>query len=236
MKKVLVFRHVPHETLGTLESFINSRDLNIEYCDLFRNSPFPNDPNDYQLIISMGGPMNADETDRYPFLARERSFLKNAIHLGKSVFGICLGSQIIARALDAKVYSGPKKEIGWYPVVLTTEGQNDPVLASCGMKSTVFHWHGDTFDIPAGASRLASSDLYPNQAFRFNRNVYAFQFHIEITPEIISLWAEENKDELRSLTPVTSKDQLMQDSQKYMNSLTRITDKIYPALHSNLIN
>ncbi len=237
MKKVLVFRHVPHEILGTLEPFLNSRHVTIEYCDLFKNAVVPSNPDPYRLILSMGGPMNADETNRFPFLASERTFLKKAIHQGKSAIGICLGSQIIARALNAKVYAGVQKEIGWYPIMLSEAGKKDPIFGNFTEKNpVVFHWHGDTFELPKGAFHLASSDLYPNQAFRFHQNVYAFQFHVEITPKIISDWADKNKEELAGLKQARSKERLMQDTQKYMTSLIKITDKIYPALYSNLVS
>ncbi len=236
MKKVLVFRHVPHESLGTLEPFLNSLKIAVEYCDLFRHSSVPKDPKLYSLIISMGGPMNADETDRFPFLASERLLIKQAIDLNQSVIGICLGSQIIARALGAKVYRGPQKEIGWHSINVTQAGSKDPVFGMISEKKlVVFHWHGDTFELPKGAVHLASSDLYPNQAFRFHQNVYALQFHVEITAEIILEWINQNKNELAETKPAVTKEMLIQDTSKYMGKLSEITDKIYPALFSNLI-
>ncbi len=236
MKQVLVFRHVPHEGPGTLEPFLKSRNVGIEYCDLFNQSKIPKESQPYDLIISMGGPMNADETDRYPFLGSERLFLKQAIQKNQPVIGICLGSQLIARALDAKVYSGPQKEIGWFPLSLTEAGAKDPVFGQFASKNpVVFHWHGDTFDLPKGAVHLASSALYRHQAFRFNENVYALQFHIEITPQMIELWIEENKEELQGLKQGPSGETLLRDTEKYMSSLDRNTDKLYPALYSKLI-
>ena len=236
MKNVLVFRHDSHETLGTLEPFLKSCELKIQYCDLFSSNPVPKDPQPYQLIISMGGPMNADETERYPFLAKERAFLKIAIDQNKSVVGICLGSQIIARALEARVYRGSEKEIGWHSITLSKSGITDPIFSIFdGAKPDVFHWHGDTFDLPKGAVHLASSNLYQNQAFRYKQNVYAMQFHVEITPEMVSQWADENKKELEAVKPACSTESLKQETKKYMDSLERITDKMYPALYSNLV-
>ncbi|MBI4395231.1 MAG: glutamine amidotransferase, partial [Candidatus Omnitrophica bacterium] len=182
MKKVLVFRHVPHEGLGTLETFLSRNQFSIEYLDLFRNSQVPKSSQAWDFFISMGGPMNADETQRYPFLQSERDLICDAIKKGKRVFGICLGAQMIARALEARVYAGQKKEIGWYSIRLSRWAKEDPAFQSIrDSNPTVFQWHGDTFDLPKGSTLLASSDLYPNQAFRFGQSVYALQFHIEMT-------------------------------------------------------
>lgn len=234
MKKILVFRHVPHEDLGTLRPFLDSRKVLIEYCDLFKHSAVPENPSSYSLVISMGGPMNVDETERYPFLGGERLFLRKAIDSGTSVLGVCLGSQMIARALGARIYKGNQKEIGWFPIQLTDSCLSDPVFGQTKeRKPYVFHWHGDTFDIPKGAVRLASSHLYSNQAFRYNRNVYGFQFHIEMTPGMIALWADQNKAELASIA--LSKDKLMSDTEKHMDSLTQMTEQLYSTLYAHLV-
>ena len=228
MKRVLAFRHVPHEGLGTIGSFLISRRFSIDYYDLFSHSRIPTDLDAYELIVSMGGPMNADETDRYPFLQEERKALKKAIGLNKRVLGVCLGSQLIARALDARVYSGSQKEIGWFPIRLSSAGKKDPVFKDLSEQLTVFHWHGDTFDLPKDAVCLASSDLYQNQAFKFGEHVYAFQFHVEITGPMIVKWIQEGEEELKQAKKLP--ESIASDNQKYMPSLQQIADKIYANL------
>ena len=179
MKKVLVFRHVPHEGWGTIEPFLKQSNAAIEYCDLFQKHSVPQHLDPYGFVISMGGPMNVDETDRYPFLAFERALVAKAVQQGLPVLGVCLGAQIIARALGARVYPGPQKEIGWYPIRFSRAASTDPMVKALSSESpAVFHWHGDTFDLPPSATRLAASDLYSNQAFLYFLSFYSFPFLI----------------------------------------------------------
>ena len=236
MKKVLVFRHIVHEGLGTLESFLKRSQFAIEYRDLFQRDPIPQDPQGYDFVISVGGPMNVDETDRYPFLLSERQFIAKAIYYHISVLGICLGAQMLARALETPVYRGPQREIGWYPIELSQEAKNDSVFHTVeDRRPIVFQWHGDTFDLPQGAVRLASSDLYPNQAFRFG-NSYGLQFHVEITAKMIQDWLSKGENELKSSDPPISKERVLQDTQKYESRLRSLSDKIYGALFSKAVS
>ncbi|OGW85481.1 MAG: hypothetical protein A3C35_05850 [Omnitrophica bacterium RIFCSPHIGHO2_02_FULL_46_11] len=229
MKKALVFRHVSHEGLGTLESFLKRSKIAIEYCDLFSNQPVPKSSAGYDFIISMGGPMNVDETDRFPFLLAERKFISEAIQSGKPVLGICLGAQMIARALGASVYLGTQKEIGWYSIQLTEAGQKDHAFQGItGSHPTVFQWHGDTFDLPYGAMLLASSDLFPHQAFQFKGIAYAFQFHIEMTREMILDWLTKGEEEFKSKRAAgISKDAIIRDIEKYQPRLHRFADAVF---------
>ena len=236
MKKVFVFRHVPHEGLGTLETFLSRNHFQIQYLDLFQNSSIPKEPTDCEFVISMGGPMNVDETDRYPFLKLEREFIQKAIQAEKPVLGICLGAQMIARALGAQVYPGPQKEIGWYPIQLSNAALKDILFQAFPVRNpTVFQWHGDTFDLPEGATLLASSRLYPNQAFRYGNSVYALQFHIEITPEMLLDWLLKGDEELHSLTPPILKNVIIQDIPKYGASLKKSAEKMYHVYFSHLM-
>lgn len=137
------------------------------------------------------------EMHKYPYLINEAQLINAAIRANKHVLGVCLGAQMVAHALGARVYAGGQKEIGWYEIALTPDGMKDPLMSSLALdgknRAQVFQWHGDTFDLPAGAVRLASSDLYPNQAFRYSDGVYALQFHIEVTPKIVSDWLKDEK-------------------------------------------
>ncbi|MBI4372635.1 MAG: amidotransferase [Candidatus Omnitrophica bacterium] len=233
MKKVLVFRHVSHEGLGTLETFLIRNQFEIEYLDLFRNSAFPKNSEPWDFVISMGGPMNADETDRYPFLRLERALIQDAIQRGKIVLGICLGAQMIARALGVPVYPGPQKEIGWYPIHLSKWASDDPAFESIeNTNPIVFQWHGDTFDLPKGATLLASSEIFPNQAFRYKKSVYALQFHLEMTPNMIRDWVSKGKEELQTLGPSVSKERILRDIPRYEPSLRSFADQIYSGIFS----
>ncbi len=236
MKKVLVFQHVPHEGLGTIESFLKRSGIAIDYCGLFWESPIPKNSDDYDFVISMGGPMNVDEIDRYPFLRAERMFPSKAIQSGKSVLGICLGAQMIARALHAKVYPGPQKEIGWFPIRLPEAGKKDSVFRNVkDLNPIVFQWHSDTFDLPKGAIPLASSPLFPHQAFRFGKSVYAFQFHIEVTREMIYDWIQKGEEELKTLGRSVSKENIVRGIDKYESSLEELSEKVYEELFSPLV-
>ena len=134
----------------------------------------------------MGGPMSVN--DDLPWLGDEMQAIRDTIQRGKPVLGICLGAQLIAKALGARVYRNPVKEIGWAPVYWTEQTAADPLFDGFSHPETVFHWHGETFDLPYGAERLAYSDACANQAFRIAGNVYALQFHPEVTPAIIEDW------------------------------------------------
>ena len=151
----------------------------------------------FDTLLMMGGPMSVNEDDIYPYIKKEEKLVREFIADGKSVLGICLGAQIMAKALGSKVYKGKQKEIGWYDIELTSEGIADvlmrklavhPHVGDMWKRFKVFHWHGETFDIPEGAVRLAGSELFPNQAFRYGNRAYAFQFHIEVTKEMIYDW------------------------------------------------
>ncbi|MEQ8789354.1 MAG: type 1 glutamine amidotransferase [Pirellulaceae bacterium] len=191
MKPVLVLRQVPHEGLGLLAEVLREHHVAYSYLDLFDDPPHHVDVSRLSGLVILGGPMNADQTDEHPFLAHEVQWIGEAVGRGLPVLGICLGSQLLAKALGASVYAAERKEIGWCTVEMTEAAGDDPLLATCGPRETVFQWHGDTFDLPPGATWLARSDVAPNQAFRFGRSVWGLQFHIELTPVEFDMWLRE---------------------------------------------
>jgi len=201
MKPILVLQHVPHETLGTIETALAEAEFPLEYLELFQGPPRRPDISQSAGMVVLGGPMNVDQTDEFPFLAAEVDWICEAIDRGLPVLGVCLGSQLIAKALGAAVRPNSTKEIGWYPLRLTPEAQEDRLLTGCGRDQTVFQWHGDTFDLPAGAVPLARSELCENQAFRYGESAYALQFHIEVTARMIDRWLDEedNRREVAAL-------------------------------------
>ncbi|MGW8256183.1 MAG: type 1 glutamine amidotransferase [Thermoguttaceae bacterium] len=200
-KHVLILRHVPHEAAGTIEEALVKAEIEFRYLDLFTEHPVYFDVRQISGLIVMGGPMNVDEVQNHPFLAYEPEWIRQTINLGIPTLGICLGSQLIAKAMGARVYANGRKEIGWYPLELTAAARDDGLFADCEEKQTVFQWHGDTFDLPVGAVHLAQSPLCRNQAFRVGYSTYALQFHIEMTAEMIEDWLDEseNRKELAAL-------------------------------------
>ncbi len=196
---VLAFRHVPFEGAGLLHSVLEPRGISIRYVDLYRaDEPLP-DTAGAAALIFLGGPMSVN--DPPPYLKQETGLILSAMERKQPVLGICLGSQLIAKALGARVYRNPVKEIGWYDIHLTADSATDPLFAGMQPTETVFHWHGETFDLPAGAALLAYSDACANQAVRFSESVYGLQFHLEVTPEMIAGWCrqEENCGDVREL-------------------------------------
>ena len=196
--RVLAFRHVPFEGLGLIEPALQARHIEADYADLYQPGAALPDAGRYDALIFMGGPMSVN--DDAPFLRQEMEFIRQAIARRQPILGICLGSQLIARALGAAVWRNPAKEIGWYPLRFTEAAGGDCLFDGLS-EETVFHWHGETFDLPHGAELLASSDLCRNQAFRAGEHVYGLQFHLEVTPEMIADWCmqDENCGDVREL-------------------------------------
>jgi GMP synthase-like glutamine amidotransferase len=166
--------------------------------------------------------MNVYEEDRYPFLRKEDLFIKEAIQRGKFILGICLGAQLIAKALGAKVSKAPVKEIGWYDVSLTRVGSRDPLFSNLPKRFPVFQWHEDTFEIPKAGKLVATSSLVPHQAFRYGDNAYGLQFHLEVTEEMIREWMETYEEEFEgSQPPLLSKIKILTDTEIKIEPYTR---------------
>jgi len=201
MKPVVSIHHVPHEGLGTIAAALDRAKLPRREVPLYESVPAALDPEEYSALIVMGGPMNVDQTDRCPWLVDEIDWIRAAIAAGKPVLGVCLGSQLIAAALGARVYAGQTKEIGFDDVALAAEAATDRLFGGIESPIRVLQWHGCTFDLPQGAVRLALSPLFANQAFRYGETVYALQFHVEVSGEMISDWLDEpeNRQELAAL-------------------------------------
>lgn len=188
MRKLLVCQHVPFEILGTLDPLMREAGFRIRYVNFGRHPDAQPSLDPYRGVVVLGGPMNVDEVDRHPHLATEVRLIQNAIERGMPVLGVCLGAQLIAKALGASVRSNGRKEIGWYDVEVSEAGRADPLFRHFAARERIFQWHGDTFEIPRGAVHLASSELCANQAFRYGDNVYGFQFHLEVDEPLIERW------------------------------------------------
>jgi GMP synthase-like glutamine amidotransferase len=190
-RRVLAFRHVPFEGLGLIEPALQSRDIDVDFADLYQPLAALPGIGQYDALIFLGGPMSVN--DDLPFLRVETEFIRQAVARRQPILGICLGAQLIARALGAAVRRNPVKEIGWYRLACTEAAAGDPLFRELNAE-TVFHWHGETFDLPPGAELLASSDLCRNQAYRIGERVYAMQFHLEVTPEIVADWCAQDQN------------------------------------------
>jgi len=188
--RVLAFRHVPIEHLGRIEPELQRRAIGIDFADLYLPGAEVPDPAQYDGLIFMGGPMSVN--DSLPYLEQESRWIARAVEAGRPVLGVCLGAQLIAKALGARVYPNAVKEIGWFDIDLTGEGTTDPLFAGAGPRETVFQWHGETFDLPRGARWLAASPACRHQAFRVGANAYALQFHLEVTPQMITDWCAQD--------------------------------------------
>lgn len=190
--KILVCRHVPQEGLGYFETLFRLADIEYDYQDLSRDI-VPRMLEAYQGLIIMGGPMNVDQVEEYPFLKLDYEYIDRGLKLGMPILGFCLGGQLLARALGAKVTRNPQPELGWYELQLTEEVPEEKrgVLKGFPSRFKVFQWHGDTFQLPAGADHLASSALCRNQAFAWGNQVFGLQFHLEVTAEMIAEWLED---------------------------------------------
>lgn len=201
MAKILVFQHVPYELLGTLNPLFKSAGFRIRYINFGRYPDAEPSLRGYDGLVILGGPMNLRDEKIYPHLNTEMQVIEEAIKADIPVLGICLGAQLVAKALGAAVKKNPEKEIGWYDISLTAAGQKDSLFKSFKKCEKIFQWHGDTFDMPYGAVHLAKSKICSHQAFRYGKKVYGLQFHLEVDQKLIERWliVPHNKKELAEL-------------------------------------
>lgn len=227
--RVHYFQHVPFEGLGCIEEWVEHHHYTLSHTRFFTDDPLP-PPGDIDLLIIMGGPMGVYETRQYPWLEKEIAFIREAIGMDKKVLGICLGSQLIAAALGASVYPAKEKEIGWYPVYPTALSHSKGSIYSIiKTASRVFHWHGDTFDLPAGAVNHAYSDACCHQLYTVGNNVTGIQFHFEATDESIRQMLEHGEQELIPSPSVQSKETILQQTghtPKANRAMTALLDNI----------
>jgi GMP synthase (glutamine-hydrolysing) len=229
MPRLLVFQHVAHEILGTLDPLLRDAGFRIKYVNFERHPDVEPSLEGYDGLIVLGGPMNVDEVDKYPNLITELKLIRGAVTKELPILGICLGSQLLAKALGAKVKKNPEKEIGWYEVSPTKEGEVDGLMTNFMKEEKIFQWHGDTFDLPHGAKLLASSPLCKNQAFRYGDNIYGFQFHLEVDKPMIERWLNvpENKKEIEDLNGKIDPDHIKGETPEYISRLNDLSNSVF---------
>lgn len=188
-------QHEPIETPGNILKWAEEHGFSVSHTRLYLEEDFPGlDGLDW--LVVMGGAISANDESKYRWLISEKKFLEQAIDSDKKVLGVCLGAQLVASVLGARVFPNTYRELGWFPVQLTSAGLNDPVCRNIPSKIDLFHWHGETFDLPSGAIHLAKSEACANQAFRYGENVLAWQFHPEVTYEMVGAFVAEGSEEL----------------------------------------
>lgn len=191
--KIIVIMHVESEGPGSLGSFLESAGAEALTIRLYAGDHLPTDLSGFDAVVSMGGPMNVYEEDKHPFLKEETVFLKHTVEADMPTLGVCLGAQMIAKAVGARVTKSPNKEVGWGQVTLTRNGSEDLLFKGLPATFEVLQWHGDMFHIPADGALLAASNDCPHQAFRY-RNALGLQFHLEVTEEILLDWFGDSKE------------------------------------------
>lgn len=214
-KTALAIRHVGFEDLGLLEPLLVERGFTVRYLEAPVEPIGAEDP---ELLVVLGGPIGVYDEAIYPFLRAELALIERRLKADRPILGLCLGSQLMARALGAKVYPGANgKEVGWMPLTLTAAGRESPLRHLAADKTAVLHWHGDTFDLPDGATRLASTAAYANQAFSRGRNALALQFHAEAT-EGLERWFVGHACEI-GMTPGLSVEGLRADTARHVAAM-----------------
>ncbi len=188
MRKILVFQHAAHEILGTLNPLLKRQGFRVRYVNFQRTPEAEPSLEKYQGLIVLGGHMGVYEADKYRHLTHELKVIEQALKRDIPILGICLGSQLLAKALGSEVRKNSHKEIGWYDLNMTAQGAEDPLFNHFRTREKIFQMHGDTFDIPKSAVHLAQTELCPSQAFRYGTNAYGMQFHLEVDQAMVKRW------------------------------------------------
>lgn len=216
-------QHAPFEGLGSIEPWLRSAGYEITNTQFFESSVLPA-LNEVDLLVIMGGPMSVNDEDEFPWLSPEKKFIRNVIDSGKPVLGICLGAQLIASAMGAEVHQNHVKEIGWFPVLGVPP--IDSSSFSFPPSTEVFHWHGETFDLPPGATIIARSEGCENQAFRIGESVIGLQFHLETTPESAREIVSNCRDELIPSQYVQTEEEILSAKSESYNSINQLMGNV----------
>jgi GMP synthase-like glutamine amidotransferase len=221
--RVHYLQHVEFEGLGSIAPWLEAAGHEITNTRFFESAEFP-DLKKIDLLVVMGGPMSVKDEDDFPWLVSEKQFIREAINSGKPVLGICLGAQLIASAAGATVYRNALKEIGWFPIYGISSKESS--IFSFPPSVKVFHWHGETFDLPLGATRLAKSDGCENQAFQIGKSVIGLQFHLETTPKAARAIVSHCRDELVPAKYIQTEEEILSVKQERYKSINQLMGSI----------
>ncbi len=231
MAKILVCQHVGYEPLGTLNPLLKEHGFRLRYVNFARFPETKPSPIGYDALIVLGGPMSTYQKQDFPHLRHEIRMIELALKQDIPILGICLGAQLIAEALGAKVRANTVKEIGWYPIQLSDEAKQDPVFQFFRNPEWVFQWHGDTFDLPEGACHLASTSSCFQQAFRYGSKVYGLQFHLEVDEPMVHRWFQvpHHCREVESLKTYIDPQKILQETPSRMERLQELSREAFGA-------
>ena len=229
MRRAHILQHVPFEGLGSIAPWLKRNGYTTTWSRLYNAEPLP-PIQELDLLIILGGPMSVNDEDTYPGLADEKEFIYNAIQANIAILGICLGAQLIAASQGARVYPNTEKEIGWFPVTITTEGNG---LAPFPPETLAFHWHGETFDLPSHATLLASSAACKHQAFQIGRKVIGLQFHLETTPESANAIVTHCADELVEGRYIQPAETMLGAPDTYYDAINAVMTRLLDYLHAS---
>lgn len=220
---ILLFQHVPFEGPGYIKEWMEESGHDLTVAHLY-NEKWNFEIENFDALIVMGGPMSVYDENKYPWLVHEMRAIEKAIESGKHVLGICLGAQLIASILGSKIYKASEKEIGWFPVQLSGETNFWPAAENRKEYPVVFHWHGETFDLPENAIRLASTVICPNQAFLYKKNVVGLQFHLEMGEKDVANIVKHCRHELTSRPFIQSKEIILSRKDHYSHTKQMMSD------------
>ncbi|MCB1866131.1 MAG: type 1 glutamine amidotransferase [Chromatiales bacterium] len=212
--RIIYTQHVPFEDLGAMAPWFRARGIEPGAVRLDLGQALP-ESDSFDALIVMGGPMGVNDNDQYQWLEPERELIRSAIRNGRHVLGVCLGAQQIAAAMGARVYRNAEREIGWFDITSTPQAGSHPLGRALPARDAVFHWHGDTFDLPNDAVWLARSDACAHQAFALGDRVLALQFHLETTVESATALTVNCADEMVPAKYVQSTAQVLSDPQRF---------------------
>ncbi|HCU25394.1 MAG TPA: hypothetical protein DF383_10265, partial [Deltaproteobacteria bacterium] len=229
MTKILICQHVGYEILGTLNPLFKAAGFRLRYVNFGRSPEFEPVLDGYDGLVLLGGPMSVNDERRFPHLRHELRLIETALTRGIPTLGICLGAQLIARALGAEVKRNPVREIGWHPVHLTEAGKQDSILRHFETREELFQWHGDTYALPSGAAHLAASPNCEQQAFRYGDKVYGFQFHLEVDEPMIHRWllVPRHQGELEEVQHHMSPERIRQETPARIPRLKDLSTKTF---------
>ncbi len=225
------FQHVPFEDLGSIKDWALNKNMEITSTRFYKGET-PPEPEEYDWLVVMGGPMGIYDYELYPWLKSEKRAIRKAIKDNKTILGICLGAQLISDVLGSQVTQNPEKEIGWFPIIKNEKADQSPIAAFLPQETIAFHWHGDTFPIPEGAVPLASSEACKNQGFIYNDRIVGLQFHLESIPKSVQLLIDNCRNELVKAPFIQSVKTLQTD--EYFPHINAIMESLLEKLYANI--